>query len=324
MATLVQAPDATVEALGCKLRAPGTSLPDKYRALFSLRNVAGPGATAALTAALQDESDLFRHDVAFCLGQRQDPAAVGVLKQLVADAAQHPMVRHEAAEALGAIADPGCLEVLQRHAGDACQEVAETCQLALGRLAYLEQQKAAPGGGAGGGAEDEQSPYFSVDPTPALPAGTPLEQLRGTLLDAAAPMFERYRALFALRNRGGAEAVAVLGEAFGTSSALLKHEVAYVMGQMQHPASADVLCRVLQDASEHAMVRHEAAEALGAVADAASVALLQRCAADPEPIVAHSCVVALDMLEHERSGAFEYADTAGATAGAAAAEPQRA
>jgi hypothetical protein len=57
---------------------------------------------------------------------------------------------------------------------------------------------------------------------------------------------QRYRALFALRNKGGEEAVAVLGEAFSTSSALLKHEVAYVMGQMQHPASAGVLCQVLE------------------------------------------------------------------------------
>ena len=27
---------------------------------------------------------------------------------------------------------------------------------------------------------------------------------------------------------------------------------------------------------------------------------------DPEPIVADSCIVALDMLEHEQSGALEY------------------
>jgi hypothetical protein len=59
-------------------------------------------------------------------------------------------------------------------------------------------------------------------------------------------LVQRYRALFALRNKGGEEAVAVLGEAFSTSSALLKHEVAYVMGQMQHPASAAALGRVLQ------------------------------------------------------------------------------
>lgn len=59
-------------------------------------------------------------------------------------------------------------------------------------------------------------------------------------------LLQRYRALFALRNKGGEEAVQVLGEAFRTDSALLKHEVAYVMGQMQHPASAGVLGQVLQ------------------------------------------------------------------------------
>ena len=63
------------------------------------------------------------------------------------------------------------------------------------------------------------------------------------------------------------------------------------------------------DASEDAMVRHEAAEALGAIADERAVALLAAYAADVEPIVADSCVVALDMLEHERSGSFQYADT---------------
>jgi deoxyhypusine monooxygenase len=41
--------------------------------------------------ALKDQSDLFRHDVAFCLGQRQDATAVAVLKSLVADGSQHPM-----------------------------------------------------------------------------------------------------------------------------------------------------------------------------------------------------------------------------------------
>jgi len=64
-------------------------------------------------------------------------------------------------------------------------------------------------------------------------------------------LLQRYRALFALRNKGGADAVAALGEAFTTSSALLKHEVAYVMGQMQHPASAAVLGQVLQVGCPH-------------------------------------------------------------------------
>jgi deoxyhypusine monooxygenase len=40
---------------------------------------------------LHDDSALFRHDVAFCMGQRQDPAAIEVLKQKLRDAQEHPM-----------------------------------------------------------------------------------------------------------------------------------------------------------------------------------------------------------------------------------------
>jgi HEAT repeat protein len=64
----------------------------------------------------------------------------------------------------------------------------------------------------------------------------------------------------------------------------------------------------LQDNGEHAMVRHEAAEALGAIADDSCIKLLKDYSACEEPIVADSCIVALDMIAHERSGAFEYAD----------------
>lgn len=47
-------------------------------------------------------------------------------------------VRHEAGEALGAIGRPECLEALRRHRDDAVPEVAETCQLALERIEYLQ------------------------------------------------------------------------------------------------------------------------------------------------------------------------------------------
>ncbi len=56
------------------------------------------------------------------------------------------------------------------------------------------------------------------------------------------------------------------------------------------------------------MVRHEAAEALGSIAAPDCLDLLRRHCADPEPIVADSCAVALDMLHHEQSGAFQYVD----------------
>jgi hypothetical protein len=41
--------------------------------------------------ALKDPSALFRHDVAFCMGQRQDPAAVEVLQAILRDSSEHPM-----------------------------------------------------------------------------------------------------------------------------------------------------------------------------------------------------------------------------------------
>lgn len=56
------------------------------------------------------------------------------------------------------------------------------------------------------------------------------------------------------------------------------------------------------------MVRHEAAEALGAIASSKCIETLKAYAADSEPIVADSCLVALDMLEFEQSGQFQYAD----------------
>ncbi|KAM0011537.1 putative deoxyhypusine monooxygenase [Helianthus debilis subsp. tardiflorus] len=86
-------------------------------------------------------------------------------------------------------------------------------------------------------------------------------------------MYERYAALFGLRNHGGDEAVAAIIESLNAKSALLRHEVAYVLEQLQNKAASDALSRVLQDVNEHPM----------------------------------SCEVALSMLDFERSGkSFEY------------------
>ena len=113
-------------------------------------------------------------------------------------------------------------------------QVAETCQLALARIDAVQ-------GGASAAAADDESPYLSVDPTAAAPKSTSLVALRAALLDERGPLTERYAAMFALRNRGGADAVAALAEAFGCRSALLKHEVAYVLGQMQDAEAFQVL-----------------------------------------------------------------------------------
>lgn len=88
-----------------------------------------------------------------------------------------------------------------------------------------------------------------------------VEAIGRTLVDAAQPLPARFRALFTLRNLGGRAAVEWISRAFGDSSALLKHELAYCLGQMQDEAAIPVLIRVLEDTAQEPMVRHEAGTA---------------------------------------------------------------
>ena len=133
-------------------------------------------------------------------------------------------------------------------------------------------------------------------------------------MDVSLPLFVRYRALFALRNCGNEAAVLALATEFDDSSALFKHEIAYVLGQMKHPAAVHALTEKLEDRSENSMVRHECAEALGSIATVECLATLEGFLGDEDRVVRESCEVALDMIAHERSGEFQYADTIGRVA----------
>jgi len=118
-------------------------------------------------------------------------------------------------------------------------------------------------------------------------------------------LIERYRAMFSLRNRGGEESVKQLCRALvdDTSSPLLRHEVAFVLGQLQHRSSIPALEESLSRLDEHAMVRHESAEALGAIEGTSEdweriESILTRYQKDFDPAVAESCVVALDAADY--------------------------
>ena len=114
--------------------------------------------------------------------------------------------------------------------------------------------------------------------------------------------------MFALRNRGSEECVIQLGRALveDTSSALLRHEVAYVLGQMAHPAAIHALAESLRRSAEHSMVRHESAEALGAIEGDEEdmntcLSLLKEFSSpdvEADSVVRESCEVALDTLDY--------------------------
>lgn len=81
----------------------------------------------------------------------------------------------------------------------------------------------------------------------------------GNLLnDKNRPLKERFRALFTLKNLGGSEAIECIGKCFDDDSSLLKHELAYCLGQMQDAKAIPILTKVLEDLSQEPMVRHEA------------------------------------------------------------------
>lgn len=286
-----------VTAIGRTLLDAAQPLPARFRALFTLRNLGGPAAIDCIVRGFADSSALLKHELAFCLGQMRDRAAIPALLGVLQDSQQEPMVRHEAGEALGAIGDPEVLDVLRRYSEDPVVEVAETCQLAVRRLEWLQEHGEEPG----------SSPYRSVDPAPPAEE-TDVATLRAVLLDESRPLFDRYRAMFALRNLGGRDAVLALADGLRAGSALFRHEIGYVLGQMQDEACVPQLTAVLRSRAENPMVRHECAEALGSIARPSCLETLRAFARDEERVVRESCEVALDMYEYENGPQFQYAD----------------
>ena len=131
------------------------------------------------------------------------PSSVSTLVTVVSDVTDEVIVRHEAGEALGAIGSMEAYDALKEASKDEHIEIRETAALALSLLEW----KAANGPDAV--AALDENPYLSHDPAPAEVKTKTIEQLREQLLDASLPMFDRYRAMFSLRNRGTRAAVKV-------------------------------------------------------------------------------------------------------------------
>lgn len=187
---------------------------------------------------------------------------------------------------------------------DPVVEVAETCEIALDRMKWLQRNQS----------ENEISQrkniYASVDPSPAS-AMKDVDQLTNILLNENEKLFERYRAMFGLRNLRTEESINSIGKGLKCKSALFRHEIAFVLGQLQHECSINVLTEKLQDSNENEMVRHECAEALGAIATDDCIKILKEYEGDEKRAVKESCIVALDMCEYENSPEFQYANALG-------------
>lgn len=271
-----------------------TNLGTRMRAIFELRTINDKDSRQTLVEALIDKSNstLLRHEVAFALGQMQEDDVSDSLIKLLLQFDEDIIVRHECAEALGAIGALQASNALETCAKrkEECSEVRETCELALARLSKINNES-----------KQDVNDFKTIDPVTSQLADQKLSisQLENIVLDENEHLGKRYRAMFTLRDKKTDNACLALAKGlFEKSSALFRHEVAFVLGQLENPVSFDALKKCLENTKEHDMVRHECAEALGTIDKPEATELLRKYSSDPSQIVRESCEVALDARKY--------------------------
>ncbi len=299
----VPTPDKLRECL-LDLKNP---IAQRTHAAFILRTKGDDESVQILAEALKNrqDSELMRHELAYILGQIGNPIVCPLLESILIDEDDDILVRHESAEALGAIGASDSISILQKYSIHSAPEISETCQIAIDLIQWRQS-----------GESVGKSHYLSVDPAPALSNTAPntskngvelveeIEKLKNTLMDTSLSLFHRYRAMFSLRNIDNDASALALLHGFDDSSALFRHEIAYVLGQMQKPATIEGLAKVLRKTDEHRMVRHEAAEALGAIGGEEVEKVLNEYIDDEQIVVKESCHVALDTIEYWSAAEF--------------------
>ena len=138
-----------------------------------------------------------------------------------------------------------------------------------------------------------------------------VSKLRKTLTNESNSLALRFRALFSLKHLACLSppteqtlpAIKAIAAAFTSPSALLKHELAYCLGQTGNMTAVPFLRHVLEDKGEDSMCRHEAAEALGALGDLDSLDILRSLRDDEAEVevVRETCDIAVERIEWENS-----------------------
>ena len=257
------------------------------------------------------------------------------LESTLLDTNRNSIVRHEAGEALGAMLSVESLEILQRLSNpdnEKFPEVVDTCQLSVGRITFYQNLVEKAGQGVKNSSLPILNAFSSVDPAPPknlldhsgakISTENLIKNAAIGLLDQNKNIFQRYQCMFELRNEicsGNLKnhhnliktAVDSINQALHcTSSALLRHEIGYVIGQILSLGEeelgknnieniCDSLEKSVRNNDEHGMVRHESAMAFGEIDNEKSRSLMKEFSNEnvKSDILRDSCVVALNMVE---------------------------
>lgn len=89
---MVQIEAEKITKIGNVLNDKNRPLKERFRALFTLKNIGGPVALENIFRCFEDDSALLKHELAYCMGQMQDTAAIPFLTKVLEDKSQEPMV----------------------------------------------------------------------------------------------------------------------------------------------------------------------------------------------------------------------------------------
>ncbi len=215
----------------------------RVNALFCLRTLATLEAVQTLIDCFNEEqtSQLLRHEICYCLGQMdKSPEHVKKMTPFLEtillrglEGKEDNIVVHEAAEALGHLGSEETRELLSKFDNYKESIVYETCKLSDDLL----QWNTATNHG-----ETEKLPkskFTTNDPAPFFnyvdnKEYADLAHLRKIYLDKEWSLFDRYRAMFTLRELNTIDSVLLICECFWKEnspncSELLKHEAAFVI-----------------------------------------------------------------------------------------------
>ena len=209
----------------------------KMRALFYLRNILTEESVNILCKAFTSKSVLLKHEVAYVLGQMRLENAIETLINVLSNSLENEIVRHEAGEALGNFFyRDDIVDALEINCRCRCIPVEETCYLALQKIKMKSNYV---------------SPFDSRDP--ALPLeGMNLDEAKRIFLNDKECLYKRYQAMFYLRDAAEyTNTIDILGQGPRAKSALFKHEVSYVFGQIQTADSVKYLVEFMRDENEH-------------------------------------------------------------------------
>ena len=178
------------------LRNDRFSMTKRFRTLFVLKNINSVESREIIQQAFNTNSNLLKHELAYCLGQMGHLDSLPTLHSILEDSTQHSMVRHEAAEAMGAIGSLSSLDILKKYSGDCCQVVSETCLLAIDSILNKGVEKDGKVVG-----NDKSALFTSTDPAPGGLTASSTFELETILMDQSKSLYDRYKAMFTLRNR---------------------------------------------------------------------------------------------------------------------------